>query len=146
MIIQYFLGFACQECNQIYLLGIESYTESWYNLMDSALLCLYFASYTLRYMVMIKVRKELQHSNLKLHFLFRRKAKIIYYLLILFYVIYSCFTTEQGQFALKYILNVNLTDPAQYFFLEWQFYWLNAGTCVHMYNQRKNKENELFPC
>uniref|UniRef100_A0A8W8K9B7 Transient receptor ion channel domain-containing protein n=1 Tax=Magallana gigas TaxID=29159 RepID=A0A8W8K9B7_MAGGI len=78
-------GFACQECNQIYLLGIESYTESWYNLMDSALLCLYFASYTLRYMVMIK-----------------------------------------GQFALKYILNVNLTDPAQYFFLEWQFYWLNA--------------------
>lgn len=85
MIIQYFLGFACQECNQIYLLGIESYTESWYNLMDSALLCLYFASYTLRYMVMIK-----------------------------------------GQFALKYILNVNLTDPAQYFFLEWQFYWLNA--------------------
>ncbi|XP_061163089.1 short transient receptor potential channel 6-like [Saccostrea echinata] len=79
------LGFACQECNQIYLLGVESYIESWYNLMDSALMCLYFASFTLRYMVMIK-----------------------------------------GQLALKYILNVNLTDPNQYFFLEWQFYWLNA--------------------
>lgn len=53
--------------------------------------------------------------------------------LSIFYAIYSSFTTEQGQFALKYILNVNLTDPAQYFFLEWQFYWLNAGTHVHMY-------------
>lgn len=53
--------------------------------------------------------------------------------LSIFDAIYSSFTTEQGQFALKYILNVNLTDPAQYFFLEWQFYWLNAGTHVHMY-------------
>lgn len=58
----------------------------------------------------------------------------------------TLFTTEQGQFALKYILNVNLTDPAQYFFLEWQFYWLNAGTRVHMYTQRKNKQHELFLC
>ncbi|XP_048773231.1 short transient receptor potential channel 7-like isoform X2 [Ostrea edulis] len=54
-------GFACQECNQIYLLGLESYIESWYNLMDSALLCLYFASFTLRYMVMIKGQLALEY-------------------------------------------------------------------------------------
>lgn len=56
---------------------------------------------------------------------------IIY--LFIFDVIYFLFIIEQGQFVLKYILNVNLIDFVQYFFLEWQFYWLNVGIYVYMY-------------
>ncbi|XP_033754245.1 short transient receptor potential channel 3-like [Pecten maximus] len=49
------IGFACQECAQLFNDGIWEYMKSWYNLMDITLLCVYFAAFTLRYAVMFKM-------------------------------------------------------------------------------------------
>ncbi|XP_021357995.1 short transient receptor potential channel 3-like isoform X2 [Mizuhopecten yessoensis] len=49
------IGFACQECAQLFNDGISEYMKSWYNLMDITLLCVYFSAFTLRYAVMFKM-------------------------------------------------------------------------------------------
>jgi len=51
----YFVGFAWAECTQLFQEGFLAYVKSWYNLMDIALLCVYCASFTLRYVIMFKV-------------------------------------------------------------------------------------------
>lgn len=53
----YFLGMLWQELKQVYSEGIYNYFEALYNYLDFAVLTLYIASFTLRFLTLIKVRQ-----------------------------------------------------------------------------------------